>query len=535
MTKSLSRNGAPMIGRKRKEFRNIWIVTFLALLLAAVSVSMRLSESVFRSVAALLPRPVVDYALEFLFLYLLGLLLVTYGRWRKAYRHERELENILSAISPDTLLVINQERKIVMCNPSLQRMFGYTPEEILGRTTDLLYSDRRSSTHRYHEIYDEIEQAGYHFGQAAGRRQNGKAIPLEIISAELSGGGVVILLRDISDRVRAEEALRESQQRYAAIVQNALVGIFQASPEGVFLAANGTLARLLGYETPVDFLAGVKSFGRDLFADPGCYEDLMYQLSDQGKVENLEARLRRRDGGVFWASITARTVRDPGGNLLTTEGIIEDIAVRRQAEETMRQSLEKLRKATDSIIDVIVMAVEARDPYTSGHQRRVADLAQAIALEMGLPRDQIDGLRMAAVIHDLGKISVPSEILTMPRRLSETEFDLVKTHAQLGHDLIKDVDFPWPIAEIILQHHERLDGSGYPRGLKGEAILLEAKILAVADDVEAISTDRPYRAALGIDKALEDISQGRGTLYDPAVVDACLKLFQEKGFQFGEK
>jgi len=139
---------------------------------------------------------------------------------------------------------------------------------------------------------------------------------------------------------------------------------------------------------------------------------------------------------------------------------------------------------------------------------------------------------MAGVVHDLGKISIPAEILTTPRKLSVIEFNLVKSHAQLGHDLIKDIDFPWPIAEMILQHHERLDGSGYPRGLKGEAIMVEARILAVADAVEAISSHRPYRPALGLDKALDDITQGRGTLYDPVVVDTCLKLFQDKGFKF---
>ena len=515
MMKSLSRWGAPSVGRKRKEFRALWIVTVLALLLAA-----------------LVPRPVVDSVQEILSLYLLGLLLVTYRLWRRAGRHEQELENVISSISPDTLLIADRERKIVMCNPSLQRMFGYAPVEILGRTTDVLYGDRRSSPHRYHEIFDELERAGYHLGLAQGRRRNGKTIPLEIVSAELSGGGAVLLLRDISDRVRTEEALKESQKKVAAIVDNALVGIYRISPEGKFLMVNETLARLLGYETPAVFLAAVKTFGRDLFADPDRYPDLERQLAARGRVANFEARIVRRGGEPFWASISARAFRDPGGTPLTTEGLIEDIAVRKQTEETLRQSLDRMRKATGSIIDVMVNAVEARDPYTSGHQRRVANLARAIALEMGLPRDQVDGLRMAGVVHDLGKISIPAEILIKPSRLSEIEFNLVKMHAQLGHDLIKDVDFPWPIAEMVLQHHERSDGSGYPRGLKGEAILLEARILAVADVVEAISSNRPYRPALGLDKAFEDIVQGRGTIYDPAVVDACLKLFREKGFTF---
>lgn len=357
-------------------------------------------------------------------------------------------------------------------------------------------------------------------------------MPLEIVSGERTGGGVVLLLRDISDRIQTEEALKESQQKYTAIVNNALAGIYQASPEGKFLMVNTTLARLLGFDQPADFLAAVKSFGQDLFAEPGQFSLLERQLSVQGNVAHFEAQLKRRGGEPFWASISARGVRDPGGTLLTQEGIIEDITVRKQAEETMRQSLDRLRKATGSIIDVMVMAVEARDPYTSGHQRRVANLARAIAADMRLPRDKADGLRMAGVVHDLGKISIPAEILTMPRQLSDIEFHLVKSHAQLGHDLIKDIDFPWPIAEMILQHHERLDGSGYPRGLKGDEIMIEAKILAVSDVVEAISSHRPYRAALGLDKALEEILNGRGKEYDPEVVDTCIKLFREKNFQF---
>jgi len=525
------RVGAPLIGRKSREPRDVLIVTLLTVLIAGAGLAMRLSEAVYRLFSGLVPPRVFNAVLGFLILYLLGLLLVTYRRFRKAGRRERELENIISSISPDALLVVDPDRRILMCNPSVKPMFGFEPEDLLGRTTDVLYGDRRPAR-RFHEIYDELARRGYHVGQARGRRRNGAPIALEIVSGELAGGGVVLLLRDISDRVRAEEALKESGEKYADVVNNALVGIFQASAEGRFLMVNATLARLFGFDAPADFLAGVKSLGPDLFVDPDRYGNLAHQLTVQGSVSNFEAALKRKDGRAFWSSLSARNVRNPGGTLLGTDGIIEDISGRRESEETMRQSLDRLRKATGSIIDVMVMAVEARDPYTSGHQRRVADLARAIAVEMGLPRDRVDGLRMAGVVHDLGKISIPSEILTTPRKLSEIEFNLVKSHAQLGHDLIKEIDFPWPIAEMVLQHHERLDGSGYPRGLKGEAVMLEARILAVADVVEAISSHRPYRPALGLDKALEDITQGRGTLYDPEVVDTCLKLFREKAWRF---
>jgi putative nucleotidyltransferase with HDIG domain len=181
-------------------------------------------------------------------------------------------------------------------------------------------------------------------------------------------------------------------------------------------------------------------------------------------------------------------------------------------------------------MQVMASAVEARDPYTSGHQIRSADLARAIAMEMGLPQDKIDGIRMAGSIHDIGKLSIPAEILSKPTKLSEIEFSLIKEHARKGYEMLKDVESPWPLAEIVHQHHERMDGSGYPRNLKGDDILIEARILTVADVVEAMASHRPYRPGLGIDAALNEIEKNRGTLYDGAVADACLRLFREKGF-----
>jgi HD-GYP domain-containing protein (c-di-GMP phosphodiesterase class II) len=209
-------------------------------------------------------------------------------------------------------------------------------------------------------------------------------------------------------------------------------------------------------------------------------------------------------------------------------GIIE----RRRAYNEIDQTVEKLRKALGATVQTIAQMVEIRDPYTAGHQRRVADLARAIADEMGLSERQIDGIRIAGIIHDLGKIYVPAEILSKPGRITDLEYSLIKTHPQAGYDILKNIDFSWPIAQIVLQHHERIDGSGYPLGLFGEDILMEAKILAVADVVEAIASHRPYRPSPGIDKALEEISGNKGTLYDPQIVVACVKLFTEKGFKF---
>ncbi|MCX5826066.1 MAG: HD-GYP domain-containing protein, partial [Deltaproteobacteria bacterium] len=212
-------------------------------------------------------------------------------------------------------------------------------------------------------------------------------------------------------------------------------------------------------------------------------------------------------------------------------GIMRNITERKQAEKQLQDTLESLRKAVGTTFQVMASAVEARDPYTAGHQIRSANLARAIATEMGLSQEKIEGIRIAGSIHDIGKLSIPVEILSKPTKLSELEFSLIKEHARRGYEMLKNVESPWPLAEIVYQHHERMDGSGYPRNLKGEEILIEARILTVADVVESMASHRPYRPGLGIDAALNEIAKNRGIFYDDAVADACLRLFQEKGFQ----
>ena len=211
---------------------------------------------------------------------------------------------------------------------------------------------------------------------------------------------------------------------------------------------------------------------------------------------------------------------------------IADRTYRSELEQKVEERTAELQEILEGTILALTMTVEYRDPYTSGHQQRVSDLAGAIAKEMGFPKDRIMGIRMAGVIHDIGKIAIPVEILSKPGRLSKTEFDLIKNHSQVGYDILNSIKFPWPLSQIVLQHHERMDGSGYPQGLSGEEILMEARIMGVADVVEAMASHRPYRPALGIDKALEEISKNREALYDPEVVDACLILFKDKGFKF---
>ena len=217
--------------------------------------------------------------------------------------------------------------------------------------------------------------------------------------------------------------------------------------------------------------------------------------------------------------------------LPATAAVFASVIEHARVEQQLTSVLSRLRKALGGTIEALALTVERRDPYTAGHQKRVAHLSRAIGDEIGLPRPQIEAVRMAGAIHDIGKVSVPAEILSKPGRLTDLELSLIKTHPTVGYEILKEIEFPWPIARIVLQHHERMNGSGYPEGLSGQAILIEARILGVADVVEAMASHRPYRPALSIEEALEEISHKKGMLYDAIVVDACLRLFKEKGFR----
>jgi PAS domain S-box-containing protein/putative nucleotidyltransferase with HDIG domain len=254
-------------------------------------------------------------------------------------------------------------------------------------------------------------------------------------------------------------------------------------------------------------------------------------IFEKGSV-NHQYRFLCKDGKFIWVQDQLRLIHNEGNGSKEVVGVWIDITDRKAAEERLKETLNRLRKAIGTTIQVMVSATEVRDPCTAGHQRRVADLARAIATEMKLSPDNIEAIRLAGPIHDIGKLSIPSEILSKPTRLTNIEFSMVKDHARIGFEILKGVSSPWPLAKIVYQHHERMNGSGYPENLKGDEILLEARILAVSDVVESMSSHRPYRPALGIEAALDEIEKNRGTLYDNAAADACLRLFREKGYQF---
>ncbi|MCJ7546002.1 MAG: PAS domain-containing protein [Deltaproteobacteria bacterium] len=287
---------------------------------------------------------------------------------------------------------------------------------------------------------------------------------------------------------------------------------------------------------PQEFIPTYKKFRSIVHPeDLGFVQEQVDAALNNDKHYDVDFRFVRPNGEIGWLHCEGEVMRDAEGKQLRFFGTQIDITERKQVEEELQGSYHKLRETLIATVNALASTIEMRDSYTAGHQRRVTMLACAIAEEMGLTDEQFDGLRLAGLVHDIGKITVPAEILSRPGRISDAEFNIIKTHAQAGYNVLKDIEFPWPVAQIVLQHHERLDGSGYPQGLKDGGIMLEARILAVADVVEAMASHRPYRPALGIEAALEEITKNRGVLYDPEVADICARLFIDKGFALGQE
>lgn len=253
------------------------------------------------------------------------------------------------------------------------------------------------------------------------------------------------------------------------------------------------------------------------------------ELIEIGEL-TFESEHIRKGKPPMQVEVHSRLVSSDNHKLIVTA--VHDVTERKRTEEELREASEKLQRAMEGTIHAMAVTVEMRDPYTAGHQQRVAKLATAIAREMELTEEQVEGIRVAGTLHDIGKIYVPGEILSKPGQLRKNELNLIKDHAEVGYDLLKTIEFSWPVAQIVFQHHERMDGSGYPRGLSGDDTLIEARIMGVADVIEAMASHRPYRPAFSVEKALLEIIQKKGTLYDPQVVDACFKLFNEKQFSF---
>jgi len=455
-------------------------------------------------------------------------------RAQEAIRREKEKAQQYLDIAGVAFLVLNKKGEITLINQRGNQILGYQEGELIGENwfeTCLPERNRKEVKGVFRKLMaGDIEPVKFYENLILTRSGEERTVAWHnTILQDEKGNNIGALAsgEDVTERKQAEERI----VRLSRIFEDSLNEIFLFSDDTLaFIQVNSAAQHNLGYSmeelqklTPLDIKPELTS---ELFSK------LVAPLRKGEKKEIVfETVHKRKDQTLYDVEVHLQLMRFE--NKFIFAAIILDITRRKQAQTDLENSMEKLKHTIDGTVQTIAATVEARDPYTAGHQTRMADLAMTIAGEMGLAVDRVEGIRMAGVIHDLGKVQIPAEILSKPGKLSELEFNLIKTHPRTGFNLLKNIDFPWPIAEMVLQHHEKIDGSGYPQGLKGGKIMIEARILAVADTVEAMSSHRPYRPALGVEKALKQIREDRGTLFDPDVVDACLKIFKN-GYQFPE-
>ncbi len=351
-----------------------------------------------------------------------------------------------------------------------------------------------------------------------------------VVSNLLISGIVESMHRAWRRTAQADKSVREGQDQFRSLVEQSIAGIYILQ-DGKFVYVNPRFAEIFGYGSDDEFIGRdywfvVAEKDRSMVAD----NNIGKRIKGEVFPSNYQFSGLRKDGSTVKIGIHGASATHNGRPAII--GLAQDITAKVRDEDEIARYGEQLRTAFMSTVEVVSILSEMRDPYTTGHESRVARLAVAIGAKLGMDSNRQEGLRVAASMHDVGKITIPAEILSKPGKLTPIEYQMIKGHAQAGYDVLKGVKFPWPVAEVALQHHERMDGSGYPQGLKGEAILLEARIIAVADVVEAMSSHRPYRAGLGIDKALAEIEGGTGTAYDPDVVNACLKVIRQDNFAF---
>ncbi len=480
----------------------------------------------------------------------------------------------------DGIIVMSlDEHAVKFANRSMERMLGYGPGELVGLALPALHPPEALAevARRFEE---DTHRSRSNVLDMPMQTKDGRVLYADLSSSPVDIGGKRYQLgafRDATERRASELSLRRANRALQTLSAGNLALVRAASEDellktitsviveqggyvqaGVHYAEDGQESSLtskawsgdegdhfcpeyLGLadseqgQLPIAkaIRSGKTQICHDIALDPA-FQPFKDRAVELGYVANIALPLsdgKRTFGGLCIYASEASAFDDEEIHLL--EELANDLAygiVTMRIRKEHEQHAMILQQSLEQSIQTIADTVEARDPYTAGHQRRVAELAAAIAQEMGLPEEQVHGIHLAGTVHDLGKIHTPMEILTKPGKLSDIEYQLVQTHPQDGYDILKDVPFPWPIAEIVLQHHERLDGSGYPQGLKDGEILLESKIMAVADVVEAMSSHRPYRAGIGIEMALAEIERGRGTQYDPTAVDACIRLFRERGY-----
>ncbi|HOO90979.1 MAG TPA: PAS domain S-box protein, partial [Syntrophales bacterium] len=468
----------------------------------------------------------------------------------EALKESEKQYRLLADNASDVIFVLDMNLDYIYVSPSVKILRGYEPEEVFKEPASQTVTPsswdlamRTLSEVLELEKTEQKELVVSRTLELEMVRKDGTTVWTEVQFTLLRDenqlpSGILGVTRDIDDRKRGEEELQRSEAFLNRIIEESPSPMWISDKDGLLVRINPACCNLLNI-TPEEVI-GKYNILRDNIVEEQGFLPLVKSVFEEGKtvrfdLEYQTSRLNQltlQEEKSLILDITVFPIRGSNGNVVNAVIQHIDITDRKRAEGRLKETLDRLRKTVETNIQVMVSAVEAKDPYTAGHQIQVANLARAIAEEMKLPQEAIDGIGMAGSIHDIGKLSVPSEILSKPTRLLDIEYSLIKEHSLKGYEILKDVETDWPLAEIVYQHHERMDGSGYPRGLRGKEILMEARILAVADVVESMASHRPYRPSLGIEVALEEISKNRGILYDPEVTDACLSLFQDKGYSF---
>jgi PAS domain S-box-containing protein len=444
----------------------------------------------------------------------------------EALRASEQRYRTLAETSPDMIYVIGADYRVQYVNGRAAQRFGREAKELVGRPLAEFFLGpalpfMQANLRRVFETGKPVESERSYPFPGGELRLTAWLEPMRDDDGNVTA--VFGVSRDVTERFATQEALRASEERYRRIVETASEGIVIFDAEWKTTLVNKRLLEMLGFDDRYEPIG--KSITDFLFDEDLPDHDRRAALRAGGEADRYQRRLRRQDGTELWTLLSASPLTDADGRFSGSFCMVTDISEQTRANE-------RLRRAVDGTVGAMSAIVETRDPYTAGHERRVAQLAMALAAELGLA--DTTGLRFAAEIHDIGKISVPAEILSKPSRLTEMEFRLIKDHPRIAYDILSPIDFGGEVAEIVLQHHERLDGSGYPRGLADGDILLEARILAVSDVVEAMASHRPYRPACGIEAALAEIAGGAGRLYDEAVVAACLRIFTTGSFTFAD-
>lgn len=429
-------------------------------------------------------------------------------------------------------LVDSLDGRILEANAKFAAIVGRTRAEVAG-------IDWQAITHPDDIEADRANMAMMNAGKLPGfhmkkryLRPDGSAVWVNLTVAPIHPvGGTerprhLAMTEDVTENERTLQALARREAQFSALAEQSIAGIYTAE-DGRITYMNPRAAEIFGY-TPEE-IAGLTAADLVVPEDvPRVRENIRRRLAGEEESQQYEFRGLRKDGSTVDVGVHGNTAIIEGRRVLM--GVMQDITEKQRSAAAIHDYVARMDRMITSTVDAMSTMVELRDPYTAGHERRVGELSAAIAAEMGLDDNMQRGLRLAGAVHDVGKIAVPAEILSKPGRLTDIEYNMVREHAQRGYEVLCGIDSPWPVAEVARQHHERMDGSGYPRGLKGDEILLEARILAVADVVESMGSFRPYRPALGVERALAEIEIHAGQLYDPAAAAACLRLFRDRGY-----